>query len=64
VEIIRPDEETDIHSLISEHSAEAALTIIGIHSEQVRHDGEKVFRGYEGIGDTLFVNAREKQEIN
>jgi amino acid transporter len=64
VEILRPDEKTDIHNLISEHSAEAALTIIGIHSDQVRHDGEKVFMGYEGIGDTLFVNARIKQEIN
>jgi hypothetical protein len=64
VEILRPDEETDIHSLVEEYSAEAALTIIGFHSEQVRHDGEKVFKGYESIGDTLFVNAREKQEIN
>ena len=64
VEILRPDEETDIHSLINEHSAEAALTIIGVHSDQIRHDGEKVFMGYEGIGDTLFVNARMKQEIN
>ncbi|MCK5461953.1 MAG: hypothetical protein KAI95_03020, partial [Bacteroidales bacterium] len=64
VEILRPDEETDIHSLINDRSAEAALTIIGIHSDQVRHDGEKVFRGFEGIGDTLFVNARVKQEIN
>ena len=64
VEILRPDEETDIHSLINERSAEAALTIIGIHSDQLHHDGEKVFKGYEGIGDTLFVNARVKQEIN
>ena len=64
VEILRPDEETDIHTIINEHSAEAALTIIGIHSDQVRHDGEKVFKGYEGIGDTMFVNARAKQEIN
>jgi len=64
VEILRPDEETDIHSLINEHSAEAALTIIGIHSDQLHHDGEKVFMGFEDIGDTLFVNARSKQEIS
>ncbi len=64
VEILRPDEETDIHSLIKEHSAEAALTIIGIHSNQLNHDGEKVFKGFEDIGDTLFVNARSKQEIS
>ncbi len=64
VEIMRPEEETSIQTLINTHSAEAALTIIGIHSDQVRHDGEKVFSGYEGIGDTLFVNARAKKEIN
>ncbi len=64
VEILRPDEETDIKSLVNEHSAEAALTIIGFHSDQIRHDGQQIFKGYESIGDTLFVNAREKQEIS
>jgi hypothetical protein len=64
VEILRPDEETDIKTLISKHSAEAPLTIVGFHSDQIRHDGQQVFKGYEGIGDTLFVNAREKQEIS
>jgi len=64
IEILRPDEERDIKSLVKQHSDEAALIIIGFHSEQVRHAGEKVFTGYEDTGDILFVNAREKQEIS
>jgi len=64
IEIIRPEEEKDIKSLVRQHSADSALTIIGYHSEQIRHAGDKVFSGYEGLGDILFVNAREKQEIS
>jgi hypothetical protein len=63
IEILRPENQGDIKFLVKEKSADAALTILGFHSEQVRHAGEKVFKGYEDTGDTLFVNAREKQEI-
>lgn len=63
IEILRPEEQKDIKSLVKQHSADAALTIIGFHSEQIRHTGEKIFTGYEEIGDILFVNARQKQEI-
>jgi len=63
IEILRPEEKGDIKSLVKQHSTDAALTIIGFHSEQIRHAGEKLFTGFEDTGDTLFVNAREKQEI-
>jgi amino acid transporter len=63
IEILSPEEGVDIRALVNKHSAEAALCIIGFHSEQLRHDGEKVFLGYDNIGDTLFINAREIKEI-
>ena len=63
IEILRPEGETDIRSLINRHSSGAALCILGFHSEQLRHDGENVFLGYEDLGDTLFVNAREVKQI-
>lgn len=63
IEILRPEEVEDIKTLVSRYSSEAALTIIGYHSDQIRHAGEKVFTGYDAIGDTLFVNARVKPEI-
>lgn len=63
IEILRPEGGTDIKALVGEHSADAALCIIGFHSDQLRHDGKDVFLGYEGTGDTLFVNARELQKL-
>jgi len=63
IEILTPDGGTDIKDLVNENSADAALCIIGFHSEQLRHDGEKVFLGYEHTGDTLFVNARKLQKL-
>ncbi len=63
IEILQPVEGTDIKDLVNKYSAEAAISIIGFHSEQIRHDGENVFLGYENIGDTLFINAREVKEI-
>ena len=55
---------TNIKALVNEHSEEAALCIVGFHSEQLKHDGEQVFLGYENTGDTLFVNARELQKLS
>jgi amino acid transporter len=63
IEILRPEEVKDIKTLVKQYSSDAALTIIGFHSEQIRHAEETVFTGYEEIGDTLFVNARVKQQI-
>ncbi len=64
IEILGPEDGADIRELVHQHSAEASLCIIGFHSEQIRHDGEKVFLGYENTGDTLFMNAREAKEIS
>ncbi len=63
IRILRPEQEQDIRALVNRYSSDAALTLIGFHSEQIRHAGEKVFLGYEEIGDILFVNARGKPEI-
>ena len=63
IEILRPNGGTDIKKLVNQHSAEAALCIVGFHSEQLRHDGKKVFLGYDNTGDILFVNARELQKL-
>ncbi len=64
IEILRPDDKTNIKALVNMHSSNAALCIVGFHSEQLRHDGEKVFLGYDNTGDILFVNARELQDLS
>jgi amino acid transporter len=51
-------------SLINEHSAHAGLTIIGFHSELLKHQGARVFQGYDEIGNILFVNSHSQKEIS
>ena len=64
IEIIRADDQSSTKSLINERSKDAGLTMIGFHSEQMKHSGNDIFRGYENIGDVLFVNARGLREIS
>jgi hypothetical protein len=63
IEILQAGDGADIKQLVNEHSADAALCIIGFHSDRLRHSGEELFLGYDHIGDTLFINARELQKI-
>jgi amino acid transporter len=49
--------------LINEHSAHAGLTIIGFHSELLKHEGAKIFQGYDDVGNILFVNSHSQKAI-
>lgn len=63
IEIIRHDEQVSIRDIIVERSANAGLTLLGFHSDRLQHDKEKVFLGYEDMGNILFVNASNRKEI-
>lgn len=63
IEIIPNKEATDPKSIINEKSRDADLSIIGIRDEVIRHHGIKIFEGYKGIGNTLFVNAAAQKNI-
>ena len=64
IQIVIQEENVNAKSIIEERSAEADLTIIGFHSDQLRHDGKKVFEGYDQLGNVLFVNASGQKEIS
>ena len=64
IQVIAEMPDRNTRALIAEHSAHAGLTIIGFHSELLKHEGGKVFLGYEEIGDTLFVNSHSQKEID
>ena len=53
----------NIKSVINEKSRDADLTIVGFRHELIKHAGEEIFMGYNGIGNVLFVNARQQKEI-
>jgi len=63
IEIIPNKEATDAKSIINQKSRDADLSIIGLRDEVVRHDGITIFEGYNGIGNTLFVNAAAQKNI-
>ena len=63
IEIIWHDENISNEEMIHQRSSDAGLTMIGFHSERVKHDKEKIFLGYEKMGNILFVNASSRKEI-
>ena len=64
VEFIDIDESMNLKTLINEKSVKAGLTMIGFRSEQIKHEGEKLFEGYSDLGDVLFLNAFRDKEID
>jgi len=64
IEIIPRKDSVSSKSIIIEKSADAGLTIIGFHSDRVKHEGEEVFKGYDNVGNILFVNASDTKLIN
>ncbi|TKG96658.1 amino acid permease [Puteibacter caeruleilacunae] len=63
IEIIATTEGKPVKKLIVEKSSKAGLTIIGFREEQIKHSGNQVFLGFEAMGDMLFVNANNSQNI-
>jgi len=49
--------------VVTEHSKDAGLTIIGFNEDSVKHHHIEVFTGFENIGDVLFVNAVRSKRI-
>jgi amino acid transporter len=63
IELIKKSPEVNSKSIINKKSNEAALTVIGFRSEQIKHTGTDVFTGYDNVNDIIFINAFRKQEL-
>lgn len=63
IQVITQQPDKNIRELIIEHSSLAGLTIIGFRGELLKHEGGKIFQGYEELGDVLFVNSHSQKEI-
>ncbi len=64
IQVICEMADRNIRGLINEHSAHAGLTIIGFHSELLKHEGAKIFEGFDEVGNILFVNSHSQIEID
>jgi amino acid transporter len=58
VEFLSQKESGDTKRIINQKSKYADLTIVGIRTELIKHSGSEVFKGYDGVGDVLFVNTQ------
>ncbi len=63
IEIIRKNEAVSSKHIINEKSKNAGLTIIGFRPEHLELYGINLFKGYDAIGDVVFVNAHKAKEI-
>jgi hypothetical protein len=64
IEIITLSEHQTVSEVITNHSRDAGLTIIGFREETIRHGHTEFFTEFDNIGDVLFVNAFQSKEIN
>ncbi len=63
VKVIEKNPERNIRSVMGEYSKDADLTVMGFRSDQVKHEGEDAFLGFDGVGELLFVNSRAAKNI-
>ena len=63
LELITQKEDVNIRDIINTKSRDADLTILGFRPEAIKQLGEEVFKGYDEIGNVLFINATRHKII-
>ena len=63
VEVIIRDENRTIKEIMSNHSQDAGLTMIGFNDKSFRNGSTELFDGYEEIGNILFVHSNGVKDI-
>jgi hypothetical protein len=64
IEIITLSENQTISEVVTEHSQNAGLTIVGFNEDTIKHSQTESFTRFNDIGDVLFVNAIQSKIIN
>lgn len=63
IQLVSKDENTDNTTIINKMSKDADLTLLGFRSELIKHHKTEMFKGYDDLGDVLFVNSRTRKTI-
>jgi len=63
VELLPQEAGRDRRAIVNERSRDADLVILGFRGEAVRRAGADVFKGYDGVGNLLFINTLKEIEI-
>ncbi|MDH3392876.1 MAG: hypothetical protein OEL66_02640, partial [Desulfobulbaceae bacterium] len=63
IELLATDAGTSRKELIRHQSRDADLIILGFIGEALQHQKEKLFAGYEELGNILWVNTKQELQI-
>ncbi len=63
VRVLVRDEDRDMRQIVCAYSQDADLVCLGFRDEAVKRLGAEVFKGYEEVGNILFVNAGRQKSI-
>lgn len=63
MKMVPHDEEVNVKDIINDRSVNSDLTIIGFRGELVKKQKLEIFEGYNQIGNILFVNSKDKKDI-
>lgn len=63
ITVLELKEDTNIKEIITQNSKKADLTLLGFHESRMKSSGMDVFKGYDGLGNILFLNTLERKDI-
>ena len=63
IEIIHEQTNISSKNIINKNSYDAGLTIIGFRGETLKHEKSELFKGYDDLGNVLFINANSSKSI-
>lgn len=63
IELIEQKAEVSVREIINQRSQDDDLIMIGLRYESLKQKGIDVFKGYNDIGNILFVNAARERKI-
>lgn len=64
IETIEHQIDTSLKTIINKYSSNAALTLIGFREETLKHEKEKLFSGFEDMGNILFINSHNQKILD
>lgn len=64
ISYIRQEEGEDHQGVINKHSVDADLVIVGFNDSDLDQRGKDTFRGYEDLGNILFLNTSQSKELD
>ncbi len=63
INIIPLQDDVSSKTVINEHSKDAGLVIIGFLKENLKHEKENLFMGYDDLGTVLFINSHNQKDL-